>query len=156
MTTLMVPRRQNSLETKDALPFGMAHPNDTPCPFADDKRPVGYINTCCSFNTAQVVESLLDFGKLGLAKLLTEDLSVSSTLVVAGELRRSAEWANGRYEEPTDEPDTSETGGFTNLATGEFIPRVRFEFDEALALIRQAADWYEKVGKLGFGVHAWY
>jgi hypothetical protein len=29
-------------------------------------------------------------------------------------------------------------------------------FEEALAWIREAARWYEKVGHLGFGVHAWY
>jgi hypothetical protein len=156
MNTLMIPRRQNSLETKDKLPFGMAHPNDTPCPFANDDLPCGYINTCCSFNTEGVVETLRAFGKLGLVKFLTEDLNIDSVLVVAKELRRSADWMESRYEKPILRPDGSHVGGFTNLVTGEFNPRLRSAFEAEVASIRKAADWYEKVGKLGFGVHVWY
>jgi hypothetical protein len=29
-------------------------------------------------------------------------------------------------------------------------------FEDALATIREAARWYEKIGAAGFGVEAWY
>ncbi len=43
-----------------------------------------------------------------------------------------------------------------NADTGESGYDRYSTFEEALASIRQAADWYGLVGTLGYGVYAWF
>ena len=156
MNTLMIPRRTTSLEGSDELPFGMTHPNDTPCPFAGDNLPVGYINTCCSFNTEGAAKHLTTLGHVALSKLLHEELEAEKLPCVAKELRRAADEVDERYVQPMDTFDDPILGGITGVVKERFNPGLRPAFEAALASIRQTADWYEKVGRLGFGVKAWY
>lgn len=156
MKTLMVPRRQRRLEGEVEIPFGMTHPNDTPCPFANDKRYVGYINTCCSFNTEKAAKSLTTFGHVALSNLLHMELEAEKLPDVAKELRRAASDADERYVRPMDTFDDPQRGGITADVKERFNPCLRPAFEEALASIRHAADWYEKVGRLGFDVEVWY
>lgn len=152
----MVPRRTTNLGPTDELPFGMTHPNDTPCPFANDDVPRGYINTCCSFNTDAATKNLDALKKKALARLLHEDIGEEPVLAVAKELRLAADAIEGRYVESADTDDSRGEGGVIDIATEKFTPWSRPRFEEALASIRKAADWYEKVGRLGFGVEVWF
>ena len=156
MKTLLIPRRKDCLDAKGSWPFGMTHLNDTPCPFANERLPVGFINTCCSFNMEVVAESLISFGNLSLAKLLLEELAADRLPLVVKELRRVAYGLKDRYVEAADMPDGSRTDGIINLVTEELTPCPRPTFDATVASILQAADWYEKVGDLGFDVVVWY
>lgn len=131
----------------------MTHPNDAPCPFATAKPPVGSINTCCSFNTKVAAENLSLLGHDPLARLLHVELSTEKVPYMVRELRRFAEAVEGQYVEPTDTPDGSRPAGVIDSVTNTFTPWARPAFDRALTTIRQAADWYEKVGRLGFDVH---
>jgi hypothetical protein len=155
MKTLIVPRQRDGLDTQNKLPFGMTHPNDTPCPFADDTLPVGFINTC-SFNTEVAVETLVSFEEFALASLLKAETDVERMPFVAKELRRAVSRLEVQYVEPTDTPDGPRTGGFLTVVTEKFIPQSRLPFETALTSLLRAADWYEKVGSLGFGVTVWY
>lgn len=154
MKTLMIPRRTDNLDTLDSLPLGQTHSGDTPCPLTNDSIPGGGM-TCCSFNTGPAVKALYEFGKVDLAKALRKDLDVDRAAALARELRRAADLLDLRYEQSTDSEDEMQKDGVINIATGEFIPWSRSAFEETLTTIRDAADWYEKVGRLGFGVHVW-
>lgn len=152
----MVPRRTANLDTQDDMPFGMSHPNDTPCPFADDKLPVGYINTCCSFNTKEAAQNLASMGHDALARLLHEEIESPRLTYVAKELRRAADEFEKQHVEPMDTFDDPSLGGISGAVKERFNPCLRPAFEAALASIRKAADWYEKVGRLGFDVMVWY
>ena len=154
MNTLMIPRRTTDLDTQDPLPLGQTHADDADCPFANDSLANGG-TTCCSFNTELAVKALYEFGKVDLAKALRRGLDGDDAVDLARDLRRSADTLDARYIQPEDGEDGAQTGGLTNLATGVFTPWSRLAFESALTSIRQAATWYEKVGKLGFGVHVW-
>lgn len=156
MKTLMVPTQRSNSTKADNLPFGMAHPNDTPCPFANDELPYEYLNTCCSFSMRDATETLAAMGKVGLEDLLHKALLVEDLPTIVDELRRTADWFESRYVEPADAGDHVQQGGVTNLVTGDPISWSRSRFEEALASLRKAADWYEKVGALGFDVEVWY
>lgn len=150
----MIPRRTTDLDTQDVLPLGQIHAGDTSCPFADDSLPGGGA-TCCSFSTEFAVKALYEFGKVELIKALRKDLDADDAVALARDLRRCADLLDRRYVPPKDTEDGTQTGGVMNPATGVFTPWTPLAFETALASIRQAADWYEKVGKLGFGVHVW-
>ncbi len=156
MKTLLVPRQQDCLAIHDKLPFGMTHPNDTPCPFADDTLPAGFINTCCSFNTNVAVTNLVSFEEFALANLLQTEMDVERMPFVAKELRRAVSRLERRYVEPTDTPDGPRAGGFLTVVTEKFTPQPLLVFETALTSLLLAAEWYEKVGLLGFGVTVWY
>lgn len=145
-----------AFEGADELPFGMTHPNDTPCPFANDNLPVGYINTCCSFNTEAASKHLVTLGNVTLAELLHMELVTEKLPYVAKELRRTADAFDERYVQPMDTYDDPVLGGITDTVKERFNSCLRPAFEAALASIRQAADWYEKIGRLGFDVGVWY
>ena len=151
----MVPQRQNNLGTENKLSFGMTHPSGTPCPFADDRLPVDFLNTCCSCSTARAVENLTAFGHNALAALLKMGLENEKLPYIAQELRQAASLLRGQYVEVSD-GHGSRRGGVRKLVTNEFIPWSRPDFEDALASIHKVADWYEKVGGLGFDVGVWY
>lgn len=155
MKTLLIPRQVTGLDSQESLPFGMTHLNDTPCPFANDKLPTGFINTCCSFCSAKVVEDLARFGHVTLAALLTKEATNEKLPYIAKELRRAADALPEQYVEP-GEDEMSQRGGVRQRLTDAFVPLARQQFEESLALIRKAADWFEKVGHLGFDVGTWY
>ena len=137
------------------LPFGMTHPNDTNCSFANDKLPTGFINTCCSLNTATAAENLVTFGHDALAKLLQMGMASEKLPYIAKELRRAADSLRGQYVEFVDDLG-ARRAGVRKLVHAAVSARLRAGFEEALASMRKAADWYEKVGRLGFGVEVWY
>lgn len=101
-------------------------------------------------------ENLHALGELDVCKLLHEDPDTDRTLHVAARLRDAADRLEQRYQDQSEKPSGASHGGRLNVDTGEFTPWPQPSFEEAIASIREAADWYEKVGRLGFGVHAWY
>lgn len=155
MNTLMIPRQSKPLESHHPLPFGMTHPNDTPCPFAGIELSHGYINTCCSFSTAVAAKNLARFRRPALAHLLQMSLDADSVPDLVRELQLASEELELQYVEPQDEHTPSESG-LVDAVTKEFIPVAGSAFESALASIHMAIYWYQTVGGLGFGVEAWY
>lgn len=152
----MIPCRTTDLDVHDEMPFGMTHPNDTRCPFANDKLPTGWINTCCSFNTETAAENLDRFGHNALARLLKLGLTNEKLPSIVKELRRAADAIDEEYVQPMSSFDDPLRGGITGEVRERFNPRLRPAFEAAIRSIRHAADWYEKVGRLGFNVAVWY
>jgi len=143
-------------ETKEVLPRGMTHPSRTPCPFAPDDYPIGMLGTCCSLRGKVAADNLEAFGEKALRDLMYVDLPEEQCFALAKELRRAADRLEQRYEHQTDKPEGMSKGGMIDAKTGKITPWPRPSFEEAVASIREAADWYEKVSRLGFGAHAWY
>lgn len=154
MKTLMIPRQTDALDTEEVLPLGQTHGSDETCPFTGLVR-AETCTTCCSFDTSKAVNALYDLGKVDLAKSLRRDLGSISAQSIARDLRRVADLFERRYAQGVETENGVRRNGMVNTVTGDFIPWAQPMFDMVLTSIRNAADWYEKVGKLGFAVHVW-
>lgn len=149
----LIPRR--SLEA-DALKSGRTHWATEPCPFAHDDFPLASTGTCCSLRGKVAAENLHALGETDACEFMHEDMNATRALRTATRLRDAADRLEQRYAGQPNKPSGGYYGGKLNADTGEFTPWPQPSFEEAIASIRQAADWYEKVGRLGFGVHAWF
>lgn len=87
---------------------------------------------------------------------MTDDMEPAFACEFATRLRMTANDLELRHANEKDKPKGRRTGGVVDISTGRFTPWPEPSFEEAIASIREAADWYEKVGSLGFGVFAWY
>jgi len=134
----------------------MTHLSRTSCPFTHDDFPLGPMGTCCSLRGKVAAENLDALGEIAVYKAMHNDMDSDQALLFAKTLRATADRLEQQYAGAEEKPKGGSKGGRIDADTGAFTPWPAPSFDEALASIRQAADWYEKVGRLGFGVHAWY
>lgn len=146
----------NHNHTTDELPKGMTHAKGTPCPFAPDDFPIGPLGTCCSLRGKAAADNLGALGELGLNAGMYLHKDAGEAIEFAMLLRVAADRLEQRYAGQRDKPKGYSAGGTIDAETGKITPWPRPSFEEAIASIREAADWYEKVGRLGFGVHAWF
>lgn len=136
------------------LPPGATHPKDAPCPFGE--HPTDPRSPCCSFPGNPTVLYLIASDLATLAITLYRDVSPEGAVDMADELRTAAKSLRRDVTEGwrrTSPPGTKSTADVTTS-----IPSVRwsFELDDALAELEAAACWYEKIGRMGFGVKAWF
>ena len=154
MSLDLLPRRNTPSDTPDTLPRGMTHPAGTLCPFASDGFPISPTGTCCSLRGQVAVESLDALGEAELASFLDKDLLAETTPFLVSSLRAVARRFERTYRDGWELLKDARLGKRINPATGAITPWPDPAFEAAMASIRQAADWYEKVGRLGFDVHA--
>lgn len=130
---------------------GVTHYPDEPCPFENDNFPIGMLGTCCSLRGKAAAYELEALGETELSNRMYSDMTVEEAGAFAIELRAATDRLEQTYAgKPKPE------GASWNHFDGKNVTPVRSPFDGALATIREAARWYEKVATLGFGVHAWY
>lgn len=134
----------------------MTHADDAPCPFASDGFLTGLLWTCCSLHGKVAAANLDALGEHDAYARMHEDMGAAEALRFAATLRETAGRLEQRQARQAEKPKGTRCGGVVGADSGEFTPWPAPPFEEALASIRQAADWYEKVARLGFGVHAWY
>lgn len=147
--------RQHSYSTKDELPRGMTHPARTPCPFDYDHFPISPRGTCCALRGKVAADNLGALGELDLVHAMHTDMTMREGNRFATRLRDTADRIEQRYAGQMDKLVELASGGTIDARTGKLIPWPRPSFEEAIASIREAADWYDKVAFLGFDVHAW-
>jgi hypothetical protein len=135
---------------------GMTHLEDQPCPFSKDDNPHGVLATCCSFRGNPLAVYLLAMGLAPVAFDLYEDKKTAEDTIAFGEaLRKLAidmqstftklQQRAGRDPSPSDEAVIE-------------VPGLDWKFPVAnlIEALEAASDWYEKVGRMGFGVKAWF
>jgi hypothetical protein len=150
----LFPRRKTDPDTTKTT--RTTHHGDDVCPFSANGFPLASTGNCCSLRGKVAAENLHALGEYGALALLHEDGDADHALRVADRLRDTANHLEQKYAGLSQKPSGGYYGGRINGDTGEFTPWPQPSFEEAIASIRQAADWYEKVARLGFGVHAWY
>ncbi len=133
----------------------MTHRETEPCPFAKDHFPTGPMATCCSLRGKSAANNLKALHEDPIAAEMYTDMTAARALVFATMLRRSADDLETKYAGHDPKPEGFSYGGSIEITTGAFTPWPRPSFEEALASIREAARWYDKVGRMGFDVHAW-
>jgi hypothetical protein len=133
----------------------MTHQKPDPCPFKDDGHPIGVFGSCCSFRGNVAALYLLALGLGWLAPGLYTDKTPEEAITFAARLREAIERlretmnaAAQRANQPVDDLFTSGTVK---------VPDVGWEFPigQGVDAIEAVARWYDKIGQMGFGVHAW-
>jgi hypothetical protein len=85
-----------------------------------------------------------------------EDMTAEEALSFADELRAAADRLEQQHANDNPKPHGVGTDGRYDEEKREYVWTKFSTFEQALARIRQAAAWYEKVARLGYGVHTWY
>lgn len=141
LDNLPVPCTCGKRHSKRQVRDGRTHDSDAPCPFAADDFPTGAFATCCSLRGKAAAYELDALSEVDLSNRMYDTMTAEEARAFAQELRQAA----NRLEQKHANDNPKPKGAWDNET-----------FEQALAWIRQAADWYEKVAKLGFGVNAWY
>jgi hypothetical protein len=147
----LLPRRTTEPDTLPALPRGMTHPAGEPCPFADDGHPISSMDLCCSLRGEYLAADLEDREEPAVRDRLFGDMNADEALRFATTLRQIVDRLKSQgLEEPHWAPFAKRLA--TDPETGRSHAMLRSMVEGPLASIRMAADWFEKVARLGFGV----
>lgn len=134
----------------------MTHLIDEPCPFAADDNPIGMLGTCCSLRGKVAAHELDALGETDLCKRMYQDMSFAEAITFSAEMFAAADRLEREYAAKPEKPKGAGWNGTYDSEKKDWVWNTHSTFEEALAAIRQAARWYDKVGRLGFGVNAWY
>lgn len=151
----MFPRRTTDHGTKEDE-SGQTHSRGTPCPFEADNFPIGMLGTCCSLRGKIAAYELDALGEDNLCERMYQDMTAAEALAFASELGAAATRLEVQHRDPGVAPRGAGFNGIWDEATKAWVWQGYSTFDDAIATIREGARWYEKVARLGFGVHAWY
>jgi hypothetical protein len=125
--------------------------NHEPCTLDPGRFPEGILRALCSIHGLLAVYELSALGLEGLMLRMSEDMTAEEAKTISQDLRSAADQLELEYEGKADKPEGAGWGD----CGPECEHRHHATFEEALATIREAARWYEKVGGLGYGVDAW-
>jgi hypothetical protein len=140
----------------DDVPYGLTHLEAEPCPFQTDKVPVGIVGTCCSLRGKAAAYQLEALGETTLANRMYEDMTAEEALDFAQDLAIAATRLEEEHRDEHPKPKGAGWNGTWDPKTKTWGWEDYSTFEEAIATVREAARWYEKVSSLGYGVHAWY
>jgi len=147
----LLPRRTTEPDTMTALPRGMTHQAGERCPFAGDGFPVSSMDLCCSLRGEYLAADLEDHEEPDACDRLYGDMNADEALQFAKTLRQIvARLESEGYAESDWAPSSAILA--THAETGRLNPLLRSMIEGPRVSIRMAADWYEKVARLGFGV----
>jgi hypothetical protein len=135
---------------------GTTHNPDQPCPFEKDNFPKGMLGTCCSLRGKAAAYELEALGESSLANRMYDDMTAEEAENFARELRDAANCLERAHAGKADKPKGAGWNGEWDKEKKDWVWQKYSTFEDALACIREAARWYEKVAGLGYGVHAWY
>ena len=135
---------------------GATHKPSEPCPFEKDGFPTGMLGTCCSLRGKVAAHELEALGETRVSAHMYKDMSAENAAQFARELRLVADRLEKRHASDAERPKGAGWNGIWNARTKSWEYQKYSTFEDALASVREAARWYEKVAGLGFGVHAWF
>lgn len=138
------------------VPDGLTHPRTAPCPFAEDNLPSGIFGDCCWLRGKAAAHVLDALGEIGLAERMYEDMPCEDAIAFAKTLRDASDRLERQAQRTGKKPRGAGWNGIWDEKTKDIVWQTYSTFEDALAEIRKAASWYEKVGRMGFGVHAWF
>lgn len=140
----------------EEIPEGAAHRENEPCPFKDDNFPIGSLGYCCWLRGKVALHELLALGLDDLSSRMYESMTAEEALAFADDLAAAANRLAARYAGKSSKPKGAGRNGRWDEERGETVWGKYSTFKEALASIREAARWYKRVGRLGYGVDTWY
>lgn len=87
-----------------------------------------------------------------LATFMDYPMTDEQALLFAEDLRRAMDRLEARYHDVLCKPEGASNNVYWHKSKTELVWKRRSTFEEAVAAVRQAATWFELVGRLGYGV----
>ena len=137
------------------IPDRHTHRSNEPCPFKNGNFPLGILASCCWLRGKIAARELEALGEETLSSRMYEDMTAEGALDFAKELRSCARRLARTYRDTTEKPNGAGYNGTLDVERKQVTWGSYSTFEEALAEIHRAARWYQRVGRLGYGVHAW-
>lgn len=136
---------------------GFSHGETDPCLSKDAGFPFGPRGACGCWlpgkTSARELAALREEDFSGRRHLY---MTAEKTLEFAGAISAAVARHEARRSGRLEDQEEAGLDGAQDAALMGWIRETGSTFDEALAEIRETARWFEKVGRLGYGVHAWY
>lgn len=135
------------------IPDGFIHPKGQPCPLQNFSK--GIFGNCCWLRGKIAANELDALGEVELGERMYSDMTCEEATTFAGELRAAADRLQTQHRDASEKPKGAGWGGTWNPEKQTWTWETYSTFDEALASVREAAEWFERVGTSGFGAVAW-
>ncbi len=132
---------------------GFAHLAKDECPYDGDTFDHGI--ACCWLRGSAAAFELRALGNENLADRVRNDMTAEEALSFAEELRRFADEQEKLFSGKEPKPRGAWWKAMSIDRGNVRISEGYATFEQALATIRNAAGWFEKTGRLGFGVGTW-
>lgn len=149
------PCKKKAHAHRKRIPRGLTHKIGEACLFEVEDFPKGILTTCCSLRGKIAARELEALGETDLSNAMYSDMTCEEAAIFSARLRATADLLEFRNKDIAKKPRGAGWDGTLNAEKNGWDWTAYSTFEEALASIRQAARWYEAVGRLGFGVHAW-
>ena len=140
---------------QDGIPARFTHRPKDPCPLKREGEPSGIIARCCWLRGELAARELEALGNEDLPRLMRDSMSAEQAIDLSVALKTYADAQEREHRGSARKPKGAGWHGYWAKKRRAWIWTSYSTFEEALASIREAARWYEKVGRLGFGVQAW-
>lgn len=155
MRLILIPRQEPTLDPNEALPPGMIHRADTPCPFAKGDTHKDPGRTCCSIDATEATRVFYALGDELVVRLMRDCLDEKHIDRLTPSMRVTLSEATATYRAHQAEA-TQPSESTTESTDGSFLAWSLEEFESAVASAQRVIVWYERLASLGFGAHAWY
>ena len=145
-----IPTRPDDQQsTQPDILQGRIHRPDEPCPFDADRFPERLLGTCCSLQGFRVACELMAFGERNLAGRMFTDKTDKEALAFARELVCAADALEGKYGDKRRKPRGAPRWATWDIVNKAWVWQGYSSFEEAIAVIRAAARWYERIASVG-------
>lgn len=132
---------------------GFAHLEKEECPYEGDSFDHGI--ACCWLRGSAAAFELQALGNEDLAGRVRNDMTAEEALAFAGELWRFADEQEKLFSGKEPKPRGAWWKAMSIDRGNVRISEGYATFEHAIARIRNAASWFEKTSRLGFGVGTW-
>ncbi len=141
---------------RTTFPPGFTHAPKDQCPFSEHDLPLGILASCCWLRGQVAARELAALGLDDIAERLYADCDCQGAAALGTRLLEAAAKLEAEHRGRDAKPRGAGWSGRWSEQRKTWDWQKHSSFGEALARVREAADWYGKVGRLGFGVHAWH
>ena len=136
--------------------FGHTHHESKPCPFQQGEFPSCISPGCCWLRGKIAAANLMAFGETKLADRMFNHMNAKQALYFSKRLTRAADVLERRHRKTSRKPRGCSWGGTWDRRKKRWVNKQYSTFEEGIATIREASRWYERVGKNGCRIYAWY
>lgn len=112
------------------------------------------MGTCCALKWDEVEHDLNALGEGDFVHRMYRDMAAEEARVFADELCTAAARLEQQHSNNISKSQGAGYNGHYDKKKRATLWTNYTAFEQALASVREAARWYEKVAKLGYGVHA--
>lgn len=111
---------------------------------------------CCWLRGKVAAAELEALREHVLSERMFDDMDAGEAMDFGVRLGKAADDLERRHASKRCKPKGAWCNGTWNRRKEKWVNKQYSSFEQAIASIREAAQWYSAVGRMGCSVHAWY